>query len=201
MVSISQFISQKEVGHDLHNGSPQYGGGAAPPMQQHPQQQQLPYASSGAQVMHSMSASMSTAGMGIQAPASVGLASGALGPMQGGVMHGIMAHPHHQQQVQSMHTQGGLMHHQIPMASMHHQGAMHAHYGQGDAPPPPPPFVRGASDDDFGQFEDLSVMQINGDMGGGPGAAAHHPYVSEGVTHVVQHNGRVTVNLGTTLTD
>lgn len=207
-MSINQFISPKELeGAHLHDASgAHYGGGAAPPQIQPPPPQGHghPYASSGTTVMHSshMAPHMSTAGLGLQQPpppASVGMTIG----LQGNVgIHGIMQQP---PPPQSMQQQGGLastMHHQV-MSGMHqHPGNMHSHFGQGDAPAHAhAPFVRGASDDDFGQFEDLAASsmmapasgQINGDMS--------HPYVSEGVTHIVQHNGRVTVNLGTTLTD
>ncbi len=85
------------------------------------------------------------------------------------------------------------------------QGGMR-HYGQGDGHAP---FIRGASDDDFGQFVSdeldagsmLPPAHVNGDMNHQyMGDSTQHPSMA-GVTHIVQHNGRVTVNLGTTLTD
>ena len=192
MVSINQFISQKDSDAGQIRDGSLYGGGAAS------MQQNNPYASTGAPVMHShnMPPHMSTAsGMGMQhPPASVGMTMG----MQGNVsMHSVMQQASGMPQGMTQANLPGTMH-QATMGGMHHQGNLHSHFGQGD-PPGHAPFVRGASDDDFGQFEDLSAStmmppaQMNGEM--------NHPYVSEGVTHIVQHSGRVTVNLGTTLTD
>ena len=181
-MSINQFISQKDQdGGHIHDGS-HYGGGAAPPPMQ---QQNNQYASTGAPVMHShMASQMSTAGgMGMQhPPVSVGMTMG----MQGNVsMHGVLQQGGMPQGMAQTNMPGTM--HQPTMGGMHHQGNLHSHFGQGDAPGHAP-FVRSASDDDFGQFEDLSASsmmptgQMNGEM--------NHPYVSEGVTHIVQHNGR-----------